>query len=687
MLKKSLAIAVALVTICVFSFMACGESSTEGEAALGKVEADPEGTILSFALCAGIDEDGRINYTEVDENAVCKVWNAESDKFVKTELSDETIEGNFVRLIDTKNGKKADLIQVVKFDDAEKKWDSSMAWAKGSGTKVEPSLSNKNGLEVFGDESTLPYGERLLSGFGIADWSGATDFENHDKINYWSNNDYYNAVSGKSLTILPKYSTYLQPSGWSCGCCAGISVLEWYGLRNGLNDVDLGMLRETVQLEVGTDVEYLQNAFENLADLGITDDWKFISSEDNPDLLSNPAWVKKQLRQGHPIMVEWNPYGWHWQTIIGYDDMATKDTLDDVVIMMDSYDTTDQNADGYYVESYERLIYGTCTSFYDDVKGFKEEGTVTGVKYLVAIPENWEYSMDRGDGIAADKSNAGIFTDKNKMSYGSTAKDIEKYYADAVGDGLIEVGENGLAGAATGGYERSGDHDHSPYYKFMDFYNLEDSDTLHMLTKFKTLQQSSEYSCGAASAAMVANWFDMDHGETDMSLMNARQDGALEATYLDGMEEIFAYMNDRYDQDWVWVDTKNLDDPDGEESYVGNYCLQAGTAEDWYGLIPYLIDHDIPIMIGWDEWGGHWQVIIGYDDMGTVDKTEDDVLILADPYDTTDHNQDGYVVEGFERLVYGFYSSFEDKYKHNDFIAAFPAKGHEDVIEALGIEQ
>jgi len=208
-----------------------------------------------------------------------------------------------------------------------------------------------------------------------------------------------------------------------------------------------------------------------------------------------------------------------------------------------------------------------------------------------------------------------------------------------------------------------------------------------MLTKFKTLQQSSEYSCGAASAAMVANWFDMDHGETDMSLMNARQDGALEATYLDGMEEIFAYMNDRYDQDWVWVDTKNLDDPDGEESYVGNYCLQAGTAEDWYGLIPYLIDHDIPIMIGWDEWGGHWQVIIGYDDMGTVDKTEDDVLILADPYDTTDHNQDGYVVEGFERLVYGFYSSFEDKYKHNDFIAAFPAKGHGDVIEALGIEQ
>ena len=43
-----------------------------------------------------------------------------------------------------------------------------------------------------------------------------------------------------------------------------------------------------------------------------------------------------------------------------------------------------------------------------------------------------------------------------------------------------------------------------------------------------------------------------------------------------------------------------------------------------------------PILAGWIDWGGHWQVIIGYDDMGTAD-TQDDVLIVADPYDTTDH--------------------------------------------------
>ena len=133
------------------------------------------------------------------------------------------------------------------------------------------------------------------------------------------------------------------------------------------------MLRETDELEVGTDVKYLQNVFENLADLGLTCGWTFVSSESDPDKLADPKWVQKQLKQGHPIMVEWNPYGWHWQTIIGYDNMGTEDTLDDVCIMMDSYDTTDQDNNGYYIESYERLIYGTCTSFYDDKEGFKEE--------------------------------------------------------------------------------------------------------------------------------------------------------------------------------------------------------------------------------------------------------------------------------------------------------------------------
>ena len=696
-MKKTIAILLSLMTICLFSITGCGsqEEAAEPEGVqLGQVEADPDGTIMPFALTLGITKDGTLNFTELDETAACEKWDAGSKEFGEAELNNKTIKGNFVRLLDENGNEKADKVQVVDFADADAYWNQDMAWAKDAGTGKEPAVDDETGLAVYGDESTIPYGERLLAGGWIEDYSGTDDFENCENITYWTDNDYYNTLSSDTLTILPHYRTYLQPNSWSCGCCAALGTLDWYGQRAGLNDVDLGMLRQTCQLEVGTDVEYLQNAFENLAKLGITGKWKFQSSLEDPDKLYDHKWIQSQLKKGHPIMVEWNPFGWHWQTIIGYDNLGTEDTLDDVLIMMDSYDTTDQDNNGYYVESYERMAYGACTSFYDPEKGFKEKGTVTGTQFLVAVPEDWEYKIEKGEGIKADKSNKGIFKDDNKMSYGKTADDIKKYYTYAIEDKTIEsLGNNGLGGAAEEGYERSGDHNYSSYYKFIDCYNLEDTDTLHVLTNFQTLQQSTEFSCGGAAAAMVTNWFGKNEGETDMSLMHARQDGKLEATYLKGMKQIFRYMNDTYDQDWVWVDTDDLKDAngepetEGEENYIGDYCLQAGTSEDWPGLIPYLLDNDIPIMVGTDEWGGHWQVLIGYDDMGTVDKTEDDVIILADPYDTTDHNQDGYLIDGFERLVYGFYSSFEPKYRHNDFIAAFPKEGHEDVIEALGIEQ
>ena len=75
-------------------------------------------------------------------------------------------------------------------------------------------------------------------------------------------------------------------------------------------------------------------------------------------------------------------------------------------------------------------------------------------------------------------------------------------------------------------------------------------------------------------------------------------------------------MNKEYDQDQTYFTNLDLDDPYGEESYIGEYCLQSGCeTPDWKGLIPYLIDSGIPMMIGSDDWGGHWQVIIGYDSM------------------------------------------------------------------------
>ena len=51
--------------------------------------------------------------------------------------------------------------------------------------------------------------------------------------------------------------------------------------------------------------------------------------------------------------------------------------------------------------------------------------------------------------------------------------------------------------------ERQGDHTDSPYFKAPDFYNLESTDSLTILTHFKTQQQTSEWSFGVSSALMM----------------------------------------------------------------------------------------------------------------------------------------------------------------------------------------
>jgi hypothetical protein len=58
-----------------------------------------------------------------------------------------------------------------------------------------------------------------------------------------------------------------------------------------------------------------------------------------------------------------------------------------------------------------------------------------------------------------------------------------------------------------------------------------------------------------------------------------------------------------------------------------------------------------PIMVEWGDWDGHWQAIIGYDTNGTAG-IGDDVIIFADPYDTSDSWQDGYYYYPAERWFY-----------------------------------
>jgi|GEM_PF-569484 len=621
----------------------------------------------------------RMNLVEVSPNAqIYTVSGADLNTYTTANASAaKGLAGKvYVDLEDTNGDGKADRIVSVPRSVSERYWDPDMYWLPGVGADAEPSVDDETGKAVFGRKNMIPLGERLLTGYGLGDYSGTTDFSNLEKETYWPFIDFYNATSSDTLTILTGYKSILQATGGTCGPASALTVLEWYGQRGDLNEEDLSGLRDPQPKWGGfTSLEALIGIFKNLGDLGVTGKWELYSSFDDPEKLFDPEWVQNTLAAGHPILVGWNSYGGHWQVIIGYDNMGTEGTNDDVLILMDPYDTTDHRNDGYSIQSYERLAWGVG---FEDVNPDPDE-EFTGTSFLVAVPKGWKYDGPvMGKGIPKNERNKGKFTDDHKIPYGDTAADITKYYPDTPYRGNDGTG---LAGAATDGYERSGDYDNSPYYKFFDFYNMKSSDSLIMLSGFRTIQQSTEWTCGPASALMVLDWFGKSNGLTDIDLALMRQGGEEGATTINGMEEIFGELNEN-GGDWAWFTTRDLEyDEDWEAHYIGDYYLEWG-ADDG-GLIPYLLSEGIPVIIGWDEWGGHWQVIIGYDDMGTS-RTQDDVLILADPYDTTDHNQDGYFLESFERLVYGWTAAFDEDYA---LIVAFPEKGNKDVIKALGLEK
>ena len=208
--------------------------------------------------------------------------------------------------------------------------------------------------------------------------------------------------------------------------------------------------------------------------------------------------------------------------------------------------------------------------------------------------------------------------------------------------------------------EREGDHADSPYFAHPDVYNMESTDTLTVLHNFKTQQQTSEWACGVTAALMVLEWYDKLGDWNEETLAELRH--SLDGTELEG------YPGTTLNQA---VDIFNG---------VGGFDIET-TADYpdgiWMENIQNWLAEGKPVMICWNDWGGHWQVIIGYDTMGT-ETQQDDVFLVADSYDTTDHNQDGYGVYPAERLMYNFtmYGAFPEEEGGSDmlFLVASPTE-------------
>ncbi len=241
-------------------------------------------------------------------------------------------------------------------------------------------------------------------------------------------------------------------------------------------------------------------------------------------------------------------------------------------------------------------------------------------------------------------------------------------------------------------YDNGGDHPNSKYYVNPDFYNMKSNDELTIISNFKTFQQTSEWSCGNAVVLMVLEHFGVDkYSEWDIAVKsNAGVDldvpgsepGSANnfpeyGTSVDDMVRFFdaiggfKIVQTSYKADYKASDLIQEGDTSVPSTEWGNlpgtfesvslYASEndpdtekwVDDAKDSYFVkwITGNLKANRPIMVEWCDWDGHWQAIIGYDTQGTSG-IGDDVIIFADPYDTSDHWQDGYYYYPAERWFY-----------------------------------
>ena len=181
-------------------------------------------------------------------------------------------------------------------------------------------------------------------------------------------------------------------------------------------------------------------------------------------------------------------------------------------------------------------------------------------------------------------------------------------------------------------YRGKYDINNSKYFKYIDIYNMNSSGSLILLNNFKTYQQTSEYSCGIASLIMAVYRINGTIlNETDMSIrVGANEDNG---TLIADLERLVGELGFEYECKTTFNESTN----------------PARDAESFAEYINNSLTKNEPIIVLSNDWGGHYSVIIGYDNMGTSDYISDDIIILADPYDTTDHMNDGYTIFNLER--------------------------------------
>ncbi|MBP6979169.1 MAG: C39 family peptidase [Bacteroidales bacterium] len=139
-------------------------------------------------------------------------------------------------------------------------------------------------------------------------------------------------------------------------------------------------------------------------------------------------------------------------------------------------------------------------------------------------------------------------------------------------------------------------------------------------------QQTTEYTCGPAAVVSFLKYYGIQRDE-----MTLAEEMGTSSTVGTTPEQISTWLN--------------------KNGFTASWH-QEGSLE----MLQENLANNIPTLVEWSDWGGHWVLVIGYDIRDPED-VMDDVIIFADPYDRHDDHQDGITWFNAQRFYYMWYDA------------------------------
>lgn len=163
------------------------------------------------------------------------------------------------------------------------------------------------------------------------------------------------------------------------------------------------------------------------------------------------------------------------------------------------------------------------------------------------------------------------------------------------------------------------------YYFNYDFFNMHSDEQLTILEKFKTRQGTIDYACGPNAVLMILNYFN-DYSMTEREIfdkVNCKQPGGTK------IEDIVNLLKEKR-----YIIETSIE----KERKMSGKIFD--TMSQFREFVISNLKKGYPILVESVYYGGHYQVIIGYDKRSENGKN--DIVIFADSSDSTDDYIDGY---------------------------------------------